>query len=543
MAAAVARPAVVTARQTRNFRAAIGSEARVMQKYQPCQRRGDHFGAHIMAAAMLLLFTTAIMPLTAEAHLSPGTVNLVVRGRHTQMQSKAAIPGVHAADLLDGGDDIADIMAACTIRFGGAEVVRGSNGWHHVVIKTGKACDDIVRSLQQDGFEVEQDDMNEVDMVSGPFSALGVGDSIDTRTVHRRRLAQKNTTKTPTIGHPENGWLDQQRTCPDGAYINMWHVTKAYHIFSGNEYIETLQGFCSDGTPLQRMGGLIGSDFSSRYESMLQNGFTGVRIGFAVIDSGHAASRFGTIQSNASVAYEEVLACPSDMLINGYGGSSGWYIDSIYFACVRQAAAANIPRSQACDKEDLVLQCPPETKIGGIKSSFYGRTSNEKCPRYVLTFNCSADELLLSQLLEQRCKERNSCRVSEAEVLEVVGDPCIGTPKYREVVYACVGGPNSSTDAAVLNDPWWYDIADALWSIKAPQAWDIYAAKGGAEVTVCVIESMDISHEDLQGNMHPKLSYNPITGNEGLPITGGDEYGTYLAGESGIGKLCDACSD
>eukprot|EP00955_Chlamydomonas_euryale_P070301 360719-Chlamydomonas_euryale.AAC.11 len=37
------------------------------------------------------------------------------------------------------------------------------------------------------GFEVEQDDMNEVDMVSGPFSALGVGDSIDTRTVHRRR--------------------------------------------------------------------------------------------------------------------------------------------------------------------------------------------------------------------------------------------------------------------------------------------------------------------------------------------------------------------
>eukprot|EP00955_Chlamydomonas_euryale_P070300 360719-Chlamydomonas_euryale.AAC.10 len=163
-------------------------------------------------------------------------------------------------------------------------------------------------------------------------------------------------TKTPTIGHPENGWLDQQRTCPDGAYINMWHVTKAYHIFSGNEYIETLQGFCSDGTPLQRMGGLIGSDFSSRYESMLQNGFTGVRIGFAVIDSGHAASRFGTIQSNASVAYEEVLACPSDMLINGYGGSSGWYIDSIYFACVRQAAA-DITHFSCLEEEGENAKC------------------------------------------------------------------------------------------------------------------------------------------------------------------------------------------
>eukprot|EP00955_Chlamydomonas_euryale_P070302 360719-Chlamydomonas_euryale.AAC.12 len=103
-----------------------------------------------MFGTLTFRLSFAVLSLSASVTIA-AQVNLVVRGRHTQMQSKAAIPGVHAADLLDGGDDIADIMAACTIRFGGAEVVRGSNGWHHVVIKTGKACDDIVRSLQQDG--------------------------------------------------------------------------------------------------------------------------------------------------------------------------------------------------------------------------------------------------------------------------------------------------------------------------------------------------------------------------------------------------------
>eukprot|EP00955_Chlamydomonas_euryale_P109144 365909-Chlamydomonas_euryale.AAC.3 len=90
-------------------------------------------------------------------------------------------------------------------------------------------------------------------------------------------------------------------------------------------------------------------------------------------------------------------------------------------------------------------------------------------------------------------------------------------------------GSGNHTKAAALNDPRWYGIADGMQRIKAPQAWDIYAGQGGAEITVCVIESMDVTHEDLQGNMHPKLSYDPITGNVGMAITGGDEYGTCLA--------------
>eukprot|EP00955_Chlamydomonas_euryale_P109140 365908-Chlamydomonas_euryale.AAC.4 len=94
-------------------------------------------------------------------------------------------------------------------------------------------------------------------------------------------------------------------------------------------------------------------------------------------------------------------------------------------------------------------------------------------------------------------------------------------------------GSSNRMEAAVLNDPRWYGIADGMQRIKAPQAWDIYAGQGGAEITVCVIESMDVTHEDLQGNMHPKLSYDPITGNVGMAITGGDEYGTCLAGMSG----------
>mmetsp|Transcript_42118 Transcript_42118/g.126054 ORF Transcript_42118/g.126054 Transcript_42118/m.126054 type:complete len:1103 (-) Transcript_42118:630-3938(-) len=88
----------------------------------------------------------------------------------------------------------------------------------------------------------------------------------------------------------------------------------------------------------------------------------------------------------------------------------------------------------------------------------------------------------------------------------------------------------SGQGGGVPDDALWYGIADAMQSIKAPQAWDIYAGKGGAELTVCILESMDVTHEDLQDNMHPMRSYDPETGSSGTATQGDGENGTHMAG-------------
>eukprot|EP00955_Chlamydomonas_euryale_P104776 365593-Chlamydomonas_euryale.AAC.5 len=155
-------------------------------------------------------------------------------------------------------------------------------------------------------------------------------------------LLQKSTREINTqfLGYTWNGLRFETTTCPDATYIVMWLVTKAYDTAAGDgrEYIESVQGVCSDGTLLVRMGGVSGSDFRSRQENVTQSRSTGVNIGFAGIGTEQRViSQFGTVQSKASVSILYVLGCPLDMLISGYGGTARWYINSIFFVCIRQA--------------------------------------------------------------------------------------------------------------------------------------------------------------------------------------------------------------
>eukprot|EP00955_Chlamydomonas_euryale_P056457 356427-Chlamydomonas_euryale.AAC.6 len=77
----------------------------------------------------------------------------------------------------------------------------------------------------------------------------------------------------------------------------------------------------------------------------------------------------------------------------------------------------------------------------------------------------------------------------------------------------------ASRRALVPNDSRWSEIADAMNTIKAPQAWEIYHGSGGAEIAVCVISSgIDPSHPDLRANMLQTPGYDPVTGAVGEAV-------------------------
>ncbi|PAV81506.1 hypothetical protein WR25_10021 [Diploscapter pachys] len=99
-------------------------------------------------------------------------------------------------------------------------------------------------------------------------------------------------------------------------------------------------------------------------------------------------------------------------------------------------------RVQACDGEQVTLQCPKHTQII-IETGFYGRVVPESqlCPGRMpsqgkKTYDETCDVIQAHTRLSELCDKRRKCTITvDAKTFE--GDPCPSTSKYLQMSYKC----------------------------------------------------------------------------------------------------------
>ena len=89
---------------------------------------------------------------------------------------------------------------------------------------------------------------------------------------------------------------------------------------------------------------------------------------------------------------------------------------------------------RTCENQSLTITCT--NMVIRINSANYGRTAgSEICSGPIYTTNCYASNSL--SIVQSRCQGLTSCTITASN--SVFGDPCVGTYKYLEVDYTCVG--------------------------------------------------------------------------------------------------------
>ena len=103
----------------------------------------------------------------------------------------------------------------------------------------------------------------------------------------------------------------------------------------------------------------------------------------------------------------------------------------------------------ACEWEQVKLSCEGKERIH-IVNAFYGRLDGTTCStvksrrtgedvdigeRYLRNTSCTSETA--TSTLSRRCDGKKKCRVGINNY--VLGDPCVGTFKYSDVHYICLG--------------------------------------------------------------------------------------------------------
>ena len=89
-----------------------------------------------------------------------------------------------------------------------------------------------------------------------------------------------------------------------------------------------------------------------------------------------------------------------------------------------------------CENQRQTISCEGGATIRVLEAS-YGRNDGVTCPSsFILTTSCNAASSL--SVVQGSCNDRASCSLFASN--SVFGDPCVGTFKYLQVEYKCIGG-------------------------------------------------------------------------------------------------------
>lgn len=89
-----------------------------------------------------------------------------------------------------------------------------------------------------------------------------------------------------------------------------------------------------------------------------------------------------------------------------------------------------------CEHQRQTISCGGGTTISVVEAS-YGRHDGQTCPSsFILTTSCNAGSSL--SVVQGSCNDQASCSLFASN--SVFGDPCVGTFKYLQVKYECIGG-------------------------------------------------------------------------------------------------------
>ncbi|XP_078574026.1 L-rhamnose-binding lectin ELEL-1-like [Branchiostoma floridae x Branchiostoma japonicum] len=89
---------------------------------------------------------------------------------------------------------------------------------------------------------------------------------------------------------------------------------------------------------------------------------------------------------------------------------------------------------RVCEHQTLSLTCIPGLTVQ-VSHALYGRTQHGLCAGPVYTTNCRSPSSLST--VRNYCQGRRTCSVPASN--GVFGDPCVGTFKYLEVTFQCIG--------------------------------------------------------------------------------------------------------
>ena len=92
-----------------------------------------------------------------------------------------------------------------------------------------------------------------------------------------------------------------------------------------------------------------------------------------------------------------------------------------------------------CEHQRKTIRCEGGATISVLRAS-YGRHDGHTCPHpSIRTTNCNAATSL--PIVQGDCDDQASCNLFASN--SIFGDPCVGTFKYLEVEYECIGGKSS----------------------------------------------------------------------------------------------------
>ncbi|XP_078377370.1 uncharacterized protein LOC144660588 isoform X1 [Oculina patagonica] len=106
---------------------------------------------------------------------------------------------------------------------------------------------------------------------------------------------------------------------------------------------------------------------------------------------------------------------------------------------IKAAMKDNASSVTICEHDRDTISCP-EGEVIRVQHASYGRHDDHTCPDpRILTTNCHAGNSL--SIVKANCDNQASCNLFSSN--SVFGDPCVGTYKYLEVDYKCIGGGGS----------------------------------------------------------------------------------------------------
>lgn len=96
----------------------------------------------------------------------------------------------------------------------------------------------------------------------------------------------------------------------------------------------------------------------------------------------------------------------------------------------------NVISVTICEHQRRSISCEGGATIIVLEAS-YGRHDRHTCPHSsIRTTNCNAASSL--SVVQGNCDDQGSCTLFASN--SVFGDPCVGTFKYLQVKYKCIGG-------------------------------------------------------------------------------------------------------